>query len=434
MHSITREVRDYILKHDLISCGDTVICGFSGGADSMCMLEILHILSKQMCFETVAVHLNHSIREEADTDESVCKEFCEKRNIRFYSKKVDIKKLSAERKCGEEETGRAERYAYFSQIAEKYENSVIATAHTKNDLAETVLHRVIRGSSIKGLVGIRPKRDNIIRPILGLSRSQIEQFCKYENLPYVTDKTNFETVYTRNKIRLDILPALKNININIVDALAVLAENSSVDSDYIDKNAQKAYKEIVNSSENCATVSIEKLMSFDAAIRRRIIIKMTEVFGIAIEHKHVLAIEEMCRIGKTGKNCDIPGGYATVEYKNLKIGKDTALQNAEFYMNATSGKTFTIGDYDVCVTVFEDAENTVVVVRSRVDGDKIILNGMTKKLKQVFIDLKIPRQQRDEIPIIEINGEVVAVGDFIKSDSLKKFKDKIKVSVNKRHI
>ena len=432
MHSVALEVKKYILKNELILSGSTVICGFSGGADSMCMLEILHQLSQELDFKTVAVHLNHGIRgKDADSDEQVCKEFCRKKNIEIFSKKVDIKKIAKERGCGEEEAGREERYAFFNEIAKNYKNALIATAHTKNDLAETVLHRVIRGSSVKGLAGIQPKRENIIRPILCLSRKQVEKFCADEKLGFVTDETNFKPVYTRNKIRLEILPRLETINKSVVEALSVLAETAAADRDFIDKNVNNEYRKLVSSDGEQVSISINDLMALDTAIRTRIIIKMAENCGISLEYKHVASIDEMCKKEITGKECDIPGGRATVSYGSLIICGNKTEGDEDFCITACSGETVKTNGYEICVDIYENPENTSIVVRSRRDGDKIVCNSMTKKLKKVFIDLKIPQNQRNKIPVVEINGEIFCVGNILKSDALKKAKEKIKVTVKK---
>ena len=403
----------------------------------MCMLELLFELSEELGFKVVAAHLNHGLRgTDADNDELLCKGFCKKRNIEFFSRRVDIKAEAKQNGCGEEEAGRKARYAFFEEVAGKYKNSLIATAHTKNDLAETVLHRVIRGSSVKGLAAIRPRRDNIIRPILCLTREQVEKICEDKNLQFATDKTNFETIYTRNKIRLDIIPRLKSINGAVLDSLSAIADISAADSDFLEKVADAEFEKIVRRDNEKVYAQLSDILNLDTAIRARVIIKMAQSCGAKLQYRHVLMIDSMCRLLQTGKSCDIPGGYAKISYGKLEFWPQKQTAPDEFYIKAVSGKPILVGDYEVLVEILDKnlAETAKIVIRSRKDGDKVIVNSMTKKLKKVFIDLKVPQNKRGGIPIVEINNEIYCAGNILKSDALINSKDKIRVTVKlKQH-
>ena len=200
-----------------------LLFGVSGGPDSICLVDILNCIKNEgnLNFEIIVAHINHLIREDADDDEEFVKKYCANKGIIFESKKLDILSIAKQNKTGTEETGREERYKFFDYVLKKYNANKISTAHTKCDNAETVLMNVIRGSGTKGLNGIRAKRNEIfIKPLIEISRDEIETYCKEKNLNPRYDKTNDENIYTRNKIRNILIPLIKEeFNPNIIDTL-----------------------------------------------------------------------------------------------------------------------------------------------------------------------------------------------------------------------
>ncbi|MBR6645957.1 MAG: tRNA lysidine(34) synthetase TilS, partial [Clostridia bacterium] len=202
MSEILDKVCKTIEKHNLLTFGDSVLCALSGGADSVCLLRVLCLLKEKYDLKIFAAHINHMLRgESADSDEEFAKELCKNFDVPFYSKKIDVLKYAKEHSQSTEEAGREVRYNFFYELCDTYNINKIATAHNLNDNTETVVMRFIRGTGINGLSGIPYKNNNIIRPILDLSRKEIEAFLKDENISFVTDKTNFEPVYFRNKVR-----------------------------------------------------------------------------------------------------------------------------------------------------------------------------------------------------------------------------------------
>jgi len=231
------KIRDTIKDNELIKEGDRVLLALSGGPDSMCLLHILNDLQHMLKFELGALHLNHMIRgKEADADEAFLIEHCRQLGIKLYVEKVDVLSLSRERGRSLEETGRDVRYEKLrAKLRENNTDSnaapedlydKIAVAHNKNDQAETVLMRIIRGTGVKGLCGMDYKKDDIIRPLLDTGRPEIEAYCKANSLKPRFDKTNGETEYTRNKVRLELLPYLAGFNPNIIDSLVRLADSA----------------------------------------------------------------------------------------------------------------------------------------------------------------------------------------------------------------
>ena len=227
MHSLEEKVLKTITKNNLIEEGDKVVLGVSGGPDSICMLEILSRLPKTSVpvGNLFVAHVNHMIREEAKEDEEFVKKICEEKYIKFFSKSIDVTKLANTKKIGTEEAGRIERYKFFEEVLQKTGATKIAIAHNKNDKAETILMNMLRGSGTSGLKGIQAKRGHYIRPLIECERAEIEAYCEEQKLETRIDKTNFDNIYTRNKIRNVVIPYIKKeFNPNIIETLNRLSE------------------------------------------------------------------------------------------------------------------------------------------------------------------------------------------------------------------
>ena len=198
-----------IKKYNMIKKGDRIVIGVSGGADSSALLSLMVSLNEEYSLRLVVVHVNHMLRGSlADADESFVENLCDSFNVEFRSKKCDVEKFSNEKGITLEEAGRIIRYDYFYQVASEVQGTKIAVAHNMNDNAETVIMRLARGTGLKGLGGIPPVRDNIIRPLIEIDRIEIEKYCLENKIKFRNDHTNFMDIYTRNKIRISILPQL----------------------------------------------------------------------------------------------------------------------------------------------------------------------------------------------------------------------------------
>ena len=242
--SIKTLVLQTIFKHNMLNRGDKVLAAVSGGADSVCMLHILNSLKNDLDIELYCAHINHGLRgDAADSDELFVKSLCRSLDIPFFSKTIDVAKMAEENKLTVEEAGRIARYSFFDELKMQYGLSKIATAHNKNDNAETVLMRIIRGTGVDGLCGIAYVRgDGVIRPILDVSRKEIEEYCTDNSLDFCTDATNADNDYTRNKIRNQLIPYLeREFNSNIIDAMTRLAENACEDSLFINGYAKRLF-------------------------------------------------------------------------------------------------------------------------------------------------------------------------------------------------
>ena len=240
------KVLDYIRKNGMLKEGDRVIAGVSGGADSICLLFLLDRYREALGISVEVVHMEHGIRgKESLEDAAFVENFCRERKIPCHIFHRDVPSLARKWKCSEEEAGRRARYEAFEEICEKYGGTKIAVAHNRNDQAETLLFHLVRGSGLSGLSGIRPVRGKIIRPLLCLTREEIEGFLKEEGISFRTDASNLETDYARNRIRLNILPLLREeLNPRTCEHLAETAERLALAEDYLEAQAEEAVKKL----------------------------------------------------------------------------------------------------------------------------------------------------------------------------------------------
>lgn len=316
---IKENVLDTIKKHNLIEDGDRVVVGVSGGPDSICLVNLLNEIKneKEIDFELIVCHINHMIREEAGEDEEFVKKYCEDRKIPFFVKYAKVEEIAKDMKIGTEEAGRKVRYEFFEEILKKTNANKIATAHTKNDNAETVLMNLIRGSGTSGLKGIKPIRDNkYIKPLIEVSRDEIEKYCEERNLNPRHDKTNDENIYTRNKVRNILIPCIKKeFNPNIIDTVDRLSKLVDKENEYLDKVTRETYKKILIKEEKQEIIlNLKRFNEEDEVIKSRIVLyTIKKLFGQTngIEKVHIDDIIKLCEN-------NIGNKYLTPN-KNIKI-------------------------------------------------------------------------------------------------------------------
>lgn len=314
------KVLNTIIKYNLIDEDDKIVLGVSGGPDSICMLNVLNDIridkNIKLDFNIVVAHVNHMIRKEATEDEKFVKNFCNKKNIEFYSKSIDVQKLANTNKIGIEEAGRNARYEFFDEILKKTKSNKVAIAHNKNDKAETIIMNFMRGSGISGLKGIGEKREKYIRPLIECERIEIEDYCEKNNLQPRVDKTNFENEYTRNKIRNIVIPYVKReFNPNIINTIDRLSKLVKEEEEYIEKQVKKSYYNlIVEETEKQIVLDLRKFNQEEKVIKSRLVLyTIMRLFGTSkgIEKIHVEDIIKLC-------NNNIGNKYLTPN-KNIKI-------------------------------------------------------------------------------------------------------------------
>ncbi len=321
-----------IKKYELIKYGDTIVVGVSGGPDSMTLLNALFSLKENLGINLVVAHINHMIREEADEETEYVKNYCNMHEIDIYIKKTDVLKLAQEEKKSTELVGRNIRYDFFEEVAQKAGANKIATAHTANDNAETVLMNLMRGSGPSGLKGIEKIRDGkFIRPLIECTRKEIEEYCQEKELHPKYDRTNQENIYTRNKVRNILIPCIeKEFNPNIVETLNRLSDIMTQEEDFFHKIVENEYKnlriigdnfnknDILNGQDvgykNKIILDLKKFQLLENVIKPRIILyTINELLGTTqgIEKIHIEDIIRLCE-NNIGNKYLIP-------QKNIKI-------------------------------------------------------------------------------------------------------------------
>lgn len=318
-----------ITKYNLIQNGDKIVVGLSGGPDSMSLINVLNEIRKDanvsLDFELVAAHINHNIREEAKLDEEFVVEFCKKNQIEVYVLSADILQKAQKEKRSTEEVGRNTRYEFFEEVCAKTNANKIATAHTANDNAETVLMNIMRGSGTAGLKGIRAIRDNkFIRPLIETTRIEIEQYCKDNELNPRIDKTNFENEYTRNKVRNLLIPFIQEkFNPNIITSINRLSDIANEENEYLENITRQKYLNILIEEKKGKQIvlDLKKFNKQDLVIKKRLIlytINMLQGNAQGIGKIHIDDIIKLCE-KNLGNKYLTPNKQIKVLIKDKKI-------------------------------------------------------------------------------------------------------------------
>lgn len=311
-YKVLKNIRD----NDLISAGDEVVVALSGGADSVCLFDILFNLKNDLKFLLAACHFNHKLRgQESERDKKFVQNFCKERGVECILGEAPEKNLYKN-----EEEARDARYALFEKIVGERRGAKIAIAHNSNDLAETFLQRLARGSGIGGLKSIPLTRKNYIRPLLYFSRSEIEKYLKDNGLEFVVDRTNIDTRYSRNFIRAHILPAFSKLNPNFIDTLAGNIQNLEDDYQLIEEIAQKKYREIAQTENGRGILNRKKWLSLPPAIKRFVLrIALSELSDLRdITAKQIAETVKIIEKGTGGKHKILPHSLR-IELESGKI-------------------------------------------------------------------------------------------------------------------
>ena len=413
-----KAVKKVIEHHKMLeNCGG-VVAAVSGGCDSSVLLHVLWKLSTEMGFKILCAHINHNLRgSESDRDEAFVRSLCEKYGIECRVLSANVAEFAEKNRLSTEEAGRKLRYEFFEHCASELgENAKVATAHSLSDSAETYIFNSARGASLSGICGIPPVRGKIIRPLIEFSREQIEAYANEHGLDYVTDSTNLTDEYTRNKIRHGAIPIMKEINPGFEKAFLRLSKNLSETRDFIDSEAEKL---LLNSkTENGFDGRI--LKEAHPVLKNRAAAMILESFGFAFDFERTLRLAE--KFGtedfkeELSKNEYLvqKGGIVFKETKAKKTPEivKTAFAAGEFEISPEKTAEVSVASYDEFKNSYKlknlalkdtfdfDKIMGTAVFRSRTEGDKADIHGGTKTLKKLFIEEKIPAEERNSVAII----------------------------------
>lgn len=431
-----KRVEKYIQKTGMITTEDRIIAGISGGADSVCLFFVLLELKKKMGIEFVAVHVNHQLREEsADADEHFVQELCEKHGIKLEIFHRDVVSIAKNRKQSFEEAGRAVRREAFEETMKKYKGTKIALAHHQNDNAETLLMNLSRGTGLKGLCGIRPVNGVYVRPLLCMSRSEIEAFLAKRGESYCTDETNNDTKYTRNSLRHQVIPVLEEkVNVQAVRHMNEAMEQLCELEEYMEQQTDEAWKRCVSEEKTELLLKKDAIQKYPILLQKMLIRRGLEKLDGGLRNIGQIHIQQILGLfdKQSGRFLDLPGNVQAYRgYEGVFLRKKQEETKTEWMQelvipgeNRIHERNLTI----ICKLFPKDDDFSIqnipqknytkwfdygiikssLCVRTKKPGDRIIINkGQSKKLKSWFINEKIPAQSRDQILLLADGDQIM---------------------------
>ncbi|MCT4633297.1 MAG: tRNA lysidine(34) synthetase TilS [Firmicutes bacterium] len=439
-------------KIDDIKKFDNIVLGISGGYDSMCMLHLFERLGEKHGLTIHVVTLNHMIRGDSSTEDmNYVINYCKGRGISCHPYQVDIALYCKKRNISVEEGGRQVRYKLFEKIRDKYGGKYIAIAQNMNDQVETLLMRFLRGTGIDGLAGIsKVRKDGVIRPILEFNRDEIEKYCKDYNLNPRLDESNLKTLYTRNKVRLDMLPyIMENLNPNVI---STIYNNSFIyrdDSEFLNDYSQSVFAKIIRKKEKGMEILLSDFNNLHISIKRRVIRQIfKEIKGNLkeISSKNIEDIIKLCFRGSNGKFIILYDVKFHIKYDKLTINMGSIEDTDSYFYEFEKDEVFveeakckllkgTISNdkeinYTKDTIYFDiDKLSGELSIRNRRDGDRFMPLGMgrMKKIKDFFIDNKVPREERNIVPIICTGEDILWISGHRMDDRFKVDKDSLRI-------
>lgn len=424
------KIFDTIKEYDMIRPGDTVAVCLSGGADSMTLFHFMRLNREKLGIKVIALHVNHGLRRESRQEEIFVKSYCEKMGAECIVRRLDMNNSQKPVGMSTETWRRDLRYKFFFESVEKY-NAKLATAHTLSDRAETMLFNIVRGSGLKGAGGIPPVRDNIIRPLINCTRGEIEEYCRENGIEFVTDMTNFSDVYSRNKIRLNVVPELKKINPAFENSMANFRRETGEIYTFLTQLSDNLYT-MLSTANGLETA---KLQRAPAAVVKNLIRNVLDDKG-CLSKDNVEAVyqgifkEKFTRQLTANLFCTVRNGCLNFEARDDKEKREVLPVKVEygreikfcgrkfmflpvepnewkiFKENHKNHLTYCIG----CDKIKGD-----LTLRTRQTGDVFTLQKrrVTKSLKKLFIEDKIPTAERDKIPVLsDESGRVLWLGGY----------------------
>ncbi len=440
--SLANTALDTIRKYAMISDGEKILLGLSGGPDSVSLLHVLKEIKDYMKLDLSAIYIDHGLRpDETPREIDFCRELCDRLQVTFVSKSIDVKTHSETQKINKQEAARNLRYWTYEESAFETKADKIALAHTADDQAETVLMRILRGSGPTGLAGMPPKRGKIIRPLIETGKDEIERFLNNNNIKFLVDSSNVKKDYLRNKIRLTLLPLLREINPDIIKTLTKTSDIFRDEERYFGILITKTLMKMISrKTDSRLELFLTPFEIMDTVIMRRVLRRAIDetrsLRGIGL--LHIEDIMKLIRNGNPGDRIHLPKGIRVIkEYATLIITSETP-QKLGIYSLDVPGEVVLKESKAVIKTYLEESSNsygdgkTMIVldagktghslmVRSRMKGDFFypLGFGKKKKIQDFFVDQKIPRDERDRVPLILSGDDIIWVVGYRGDERFK---------------
>ena len=400
---MNNKVLKTVKKYNMLSKGDRVLIGVSGGADSIALLEFFVSVKEKYDLDICVAHIEHGIRgEDSVNDAEFVENYCKKLGVNFYLKTIDAPNLAKKAKMGVEEYSRMARYDFFNTI----ECDKIATAHNLTDNIETLLFRLARGTGLKGACSIPAVRGKIIRPFIEVSSGEIRKWCNDNNIPYRVDCTNSNSAYSRNLIRLEILPLFEKLNANYQDNIENFISDVNEDYAFIDDYVKSIYPKIVKNNE----IDLPKLNELDLSIKKRILIMFFDENGYSLNRIHLQSVIDITL--KSGKSQIKENIFAISAKGKIRLAKFNDLNKKDEFVT----KILNIDEFkDKNIDFYCDCDKIVgnIIIRAKQAGDRIKPAGrnVSKTLKKLFNESAYPIEKRDKkIVVCDDFGIVGVIG------------------------
>lgn len=400
---MNNKVLKTVKKYNMLSKGDRVLIGVSGGADSIALLEFFVSVKEKYDLDICVAHIEHGIRgEDSVNDSEFVENYCKKLGVNFYLKTIDAPNLAKKAKMGVEEYSRMARYDFFNTI----ECDKIATAHNLTDNIETLLFRLARGTGLKGACSIPAVRGKIIRPFIEVSSGEIRKWCNDNNIPYRVDCTNSDSAYSRNLIRLEILPLFEKLNANYQDNIENFISDVNEDYAFIDDYVKSIYPKIVKNNE----IDLPKLNELDLSIKKRILIMFFDENGYSLNRIHLQSVIDITL--KSGKTQIKENVFAISAKGKIRLAKFNDLNKKDEFVT----KILNIDEFkDKNIDFYCDCDKIVgnIIIRAKQAGDRIKPAGrnVSKTLKKLFNESAYPIEKRDKkIVVCDDFGIVGVIG------------------------
>lgn len=400
---MNNKVLKTVKKYNMLSKGDRVLIGVSGGADSIALLEFFVSVKEKYDLDICVAHIEHGIRgEDSVNDAEFVENYCKKLGVNFYLKTIDAPNLAKKAKMGVEEYSRMARYDFFNTI----ECDKIATAHNLTDNIETLLFRLARGTGLKGACSIPAVRGKIIRPFIEVSSGEIRKWCNDNNIPYRVDCTNSDSAYSRNLIRLEILPLFEKLNANYQDNIENFISDVNEDYAFIDDYVKSIYPKIVKNNE----IDLTKLNELDLSIKKRILIMFFDENGYSLNRIHLQSVIDITL--KSSKSQIKENVFAISAKGKIRLAKFNDLNKKDEFVT----KILNIDEFkDKNIDFYCDCDKIVgnIIIRAKQAGDRIKPAGrnVSKTLKKLFNESAYPIEKRDKkIVVCDDFGIVGVIG------------------------